>query len=185
MGLAQLDSFWPNLTLLSPSQNGPGPTWLLLAQFDPTLCFFLAVQLVWLCQGVNSSSTFWLFQGVNNRSPSSPLAHFDLAVCFFLLFTASLTLSGGKEQKPILTLAHFDLRQGSYKVKCNSDSSSDKPRFVLLFCCPAHTDSLWPVLTRVKSGQAQFDAGQNGPGSQVGLEHWRVYEMKTWTSTAT
>ena len=26
----------------------------------------------------------------------------------FLLFTASLTLSGGKEQKPILTLAHFD-----------------------------------------------------------------------------
>ena len=23
---AQLDSFWPNLTLLSPSQNGPGPT---------------------------------------------------------------------------------------------------------------------------------------------------------------
>ena len=40
---AQLDSFWPNLTLLSPSQNGPGPTSLLLAQFDPTLCFFLAV----------------------------------------------------------------------------------------------------------------------------------------------
>ena len=31
--------------------------------------------------------------------------------------------------------------------------------------------TLWPVLTRVKSGQAQFDAGQNGPRSQVGLEH--------------
>ena len=43
---AQLNSFWPNLTLLSPSQNGPGRTCLLFAQFDPTLCFFLAVQLV-------------------------------------------------------------------------------------------------------------------------------------------
>ena len=45
-----------------------------------------------------------------------------------------------------------------------------------MFCGPAHTDSLWPVLTRVKSGQAQFDAGQNGPGSQVGLE--QLYEPR-------
>ena len=58
----------------------------------------------------------------------------------------------------------YHLRQGSYKVKCNSDSSSHKTRSVLLFCGPAHTDSLWAVLTRVKSGQAQFDEGQNGPG---------------------
>ena len=85
MGQAQLDSFWPNLTL-------------------PFVSFLL---LVWLCQEVNGSTTFWLFQGVNNRSPSWLLAHFDPAVCFFLLFTASLTLSGGKEQKPILTLGPF------------------------------------------------------------------------------
>ena len=32
-------------------------------------------------------------------------AHFDPAVCFFLLFTVSLTLSGGKQQQPILTLS--------------------------------------------------------------------------------
>ena len=68
-------------------------------------------------------------------------------------------------------LTEYHLRQGSYKVKCNSDSSSHKTRSVLLFCGPAHTDSLWPSLTRVKSGQAQFDATQNGPASQVGLEH--------------
>ena len=54
----------------------------------------------------------------------------------------------------------------------NSDSSSHKTRSVLLFCSPAHTDSLWPRLTRVKSGQAQFDASQNGPASQVGLEQF-------------
>ena len=54
---------------------------------------------------------------------------------------------------------------------CGSDSSSHGTRSVLLFCGPAHIDSLWPVLTRVKSGQARFDEGQNGPGSQVGLEH--------------
>ena len=68
-------------------------------------------------------------------------------------------------------LTEYHLRQGSYKVKCNSDSSSHKTRSVLLLCGQAHTDSLWPILTRVKSGQAQFDTGQNGPGSQVGLEH--------------
>ena len=68
-------------------------------------------------------------------------------------------------------LTEYHLRQGSYTVKCNSDSSSHKARSVLLFCGPAHTDSPWPVLIRVKSGQAQFDAGQNGPGSQVGREH--------------
>ena len=70
-----------------------------------------------------------------------------------------------------LEIGLYHLRQGNYKVKCNSDSSSHKARSVLLFCGPAHTDSLWPVLTRVKSGQAQFDVGQNGLGSQVGLEH--------------
>ena len=32
---------------------------------------------------------------------------------------------------------------------------SHKTRSVLLFCGPDHTDSLWPVLTIVKSGQAQ------------------------------
>ena len=74
------------------------------------------------------------------------------------------------KEHPYQILTEYHLRQGSYKVKCNSDSSSHKTRSVLLFCGPAHTDSLWPVLTRVKSGQAQFDAGQNGPGSQVGLE---------------
>ena len=40
----------------------------------------------------------------------------------------------------------------------------------VLFCGPAHTDSLWPSLTRAKSGQAQIDASQNGPASQAGLE---------------
>ena len=74
-------------------------------------------------------------------------------------------------EHPYQILTEYHLRQGSYKVKCNSDSSSHETRSVLLFCGPAHTDSLWPVLTCVKSGQAQFDAGQNGPGSQVGLEH--------------
>ena len=80
------------------------------------------------------------------------------------------------EEHPYQILTEYHLRQGSYKVKCNSDSSSHKTRSVLLFCGPAHTDSLWPVLTRVKSGQAQFDAGQNGPGSQVGLEHLHARE---------
>ena len=74
--------------------------------------------------------------------------------------------------KPCQILTEYHLRQGSYKVKCNSDSSSHKTRSVLLLCGPAHTDSLWPVLTRVKSGQAQFDVDQNGPGSQVGLEQY-------------
>ena len=36
-------------------------------------------------------------------------------------------------------------RQGGYKVKCNSDSSSRKPCSVLLFFGPAHTDSFWSV----------------------------------------
>ena len=58
------------------------------------------------------------------------------------------------KEHPYQILTEYHLRQGSYKVKCNSDSSSHKPRSVLLFCGPAHTD-----------------AGQNGPGSQVGLEH--------------
>ena len=49
-----------------------------------------------------------------------------------------------------------------------------------MFCGPAHTDSLWPILTRVKSGQAQFDVGQNGPGSQVGLEQWYQPKMKQY-----
>ena len=68
-----------------------------------------------------------------------------------------------------------------------TDSSSHKTRSVLLFCGPAHTDSLWPVLTRVKSAQAQLDVGQNGPGSQVGLEHhhpadrlWPVKVRVSW-----
>ena len=67
-------------------------------------------------------------------------------------------------------LTEYHLKQGSYKVNCNSDSLSHKTRSVLLFCGPAHTDSLWPILTRIKSDQAQFDAGQNESGSQVGLE---------------
>ena len=51
---------------------------------------------------------------------------------------------------------------------------SHKTRSVLFFCVPAQLDSLWPVLTHVKSGQAQFDTGQNGPGSQVGLEQMQA-----------
>ena len=73
-------------------------------------------------------------------------------------------------------LTEYHSRQGSYKVKCNSDSSSHKTHSVLLFCGPAHTDSLWSSLTSVKSGQAQFDASQNGPVSQVGLEQQHLNE---------
>ena len=137
------DSFVPtyldSLANLTPSQNGPGPTWprpnltpfgpiwlhclrvkmglaqldpgptrLLFAKFNPTLSFFLAVQLVWLCQGVNSSSTFWLFQGVNNRNPSWPLARFDPAV-----FSSSFSLlvwlcQAIKNRSLSWPLTHFD-----------------------------------------------------------------------------
>ena len=38
-----------------------------------------------------------------------------------------------------------------------------------MFCGLAHSDSL--NLTRTKPGKAEFDASQNGPASQVGLEH--------------
>ena len=45
-------------------------------------------------------------------------------------------------------------------------SDPDNPsKFETCTCGPADTDSLWPSLTRVKSGQAQFDASQNGQRS--------------------
>ena len=50
--------------------------------------------------------------------------------------------------------------------------------FVLLFY-DSHTDSLWPSLTRVKSGQAQFDASQNGPASQVGPGTFAQWSLVT------
>ena len=70
-----------------------------------------------------------------------------------------------------LIMAQYHLRQGGYKIKCNSDSWSltdwsHKTLSALLFWGPAHTDSLWPSLTRAKWGQAQFDAGKNERASE-------------------
>ena len=38
-------------------------------------------------------------------------------------------------------------------------------------------------MARVKSGQAQFDEGQDGPGSQVGLEHIHQGEVESPVET--
>ena len=90
---------------------------------------------------------------------------------------ATRYLADSLKQPPYQILTQYHLREGSYKVKCYSGSlthwshKTGNTRSALWFCGPAYTDSLWPSLTPVKSGLAQFDASQNGPANQLGLEH--------------
>ena len=90
---------------LGQVQLDPSPSWLLLVQFVLTADF-------------NHSSPSWFLAHLDSwpiltLGPSWPLAHFDswpiltLLFVYFLMFTVSSTLSGGKQQQPILTLGPF------------------------------------------------------------------------------